>query len=65
MKKTFENLDELSGCIPNPAGVPCQNAHSEKIRKEHNRWKNAVQKRKDEKEPTITYWANMSSCVAL
>jgi hypothetical protein len=55
----------LSGCIPNPAGVPCQNAHSEKIRKEHNRWKNAVQKRKDEKEPTITYWANMSSCVAL
>jgi hypothetical protein len=65
MKKAFEIQEELSGHIPNPVGVPCENEYSEEIREEHSRWKNAIQKRKDKRQPTITYWADMSSCIAL
>lgn len=65
MKSNLETQEELETICPNPVGVPCQNENSEEIRKEHNRWKDEIRSRKEDKTYSSTYWKNKSSCVAL
>ncbi len=60
------NEDELSQFIPNEAGLIVQEENSNLIRKEHNRWKQAVQKIKQKKKvKQMSYWQKVSSCAAL
>ncbi|MFT4667396.1 MAG: hypothetical protein ACI9RM_001812 [Ulvibacter sp.] len=65
MKKTIRIEDTFSELIPNPSGIPCKNENSEKLRKEHDRWKEEMDKNRCEKFSQLHYWENVSICTAL
>ena len=49
MNDVIEIEGEFSEIISNPAELPCYNSDSERLRKEHTRWKNEVKKSRDKK----------------
>ena len=62
-KSSEEGFNER---IPNPAGIPMQEDDSNKIRKEHNRWKKEIQEiKKDRSIKGLSYWQVVSTSVAL
>ena len=58
--------DKVQGdVIPNPVGMPCKYANSEKLRKEHLRWRNEIQTEPAKTAMESEYWNRISSCAAL
>lgn len=65
MKNSFETQEKINELMPNKACIPCDTNNSELLRKEHNRWKTEVKKRRKDQSATTSYWKSASSCVAL
>ncbi|MFT4754891.1 MAG: hypothetical protein ACI85Q_002454 [Salibacteraceae bacterium] len=65
MKKTIKIEDDFSELIPNPDGIPCRNKDSEKLRKEHDRWKEEIYEKRCKEFSQLHYWETASICSAL
>jgi hypothetical protein len=66
---TTENESDLqdgfSEIITNEAGLPCEEAQSEKVRKAHRKWKNEVDARRSTRGARVSYWRRKSSTASL
>ncbi|MFK7771847.1 MAG: hypothetical protein AB8F94_06895 [Saprospiraceae bacterium] len=65
MNNSFETQEEINELMPNESCIPCGTCNSETLRKEHNRWKTEIKKRRNDQTAVTSYWKNASSCNAL
>lgn len=64
MKKKVKIEGKLRDVIPNPAVIPCTYLNSEKLRKEHGRWREEMDKNRCKNFSDLHYWENVSICNA-
>ena len=65
MENRSENEETITEVIANPVGIPGNKKDSEKIRKEHRRWKTALEKKRCKKVAKLSYWQKVSMSTSL